>query len=65
VSVQDAVGDPGASTAREPEFPGNRVDWIWVSDDLTPSDFAIVPNRASDHLPLVVTVRLTSTDAEL
>jgi len=56
VSTQDAVGDPQASTAREPEFPGNRVDWIWVSGDLSPSDFAIASSDASDHLPLIVTV---------
>jgi len=58
VSAQDAVGDPGASTARDPEFPGNRVDWIWASPDLVLSDFAIVQTRASDHLPLMVTVSL-------
>jgi endonuclease/exonuclease/phosphatase family metal-dependent hydrolase len=52
-SVQDAVGDPSTSTAREPEFPGNRVDWIWVSDDLEPQRFEIVWTPASDHLPLV------------
>ncbi len=56
VSAQDAVGDPAASTARDPEFPGDRVDWIWVSPDLTPSAFAIVASTASDHLPLVVSV---------
>lgn len=56
VSAQDAVGDPAASTARDPGFPGDRVDWIWVSPDLTPSAFAIVASTASDHLPLVVSV---------
>jgi endonuclease/exonuclease/phosphatase family metal-dependent hydrolase len=56
VSAQDTVGDPGASTARDPGFPGDRVDWIWMSPDLTPLGFAIVASPASDHLPLVVSV---------
>jgi endonuclease/exonuclease/phosphatase family metal-dependent hydrolase len=56
VSAQDEVGDPSASTARDPVFPGDRVDWIWVSPDLTPSDFAIGTSAASDHLPLTVRV---------
>jgi endonuclease/exonuclease/phosphatase family metal-dependent hydrolase len=56
LSAQDEVGDPSASTARDPEFPGDRVDWIWVSADLSPSGFAIVASPASDHLPVVVSV---------
>lgn len=55
-SVQDAVGDPGASTSRDPNFPGDRVDWIWTSEGLSPSGFVIVQSAASDHLPLVVDV---------
>jgi endonuclease/exonuclease/phosphatase family metal-dependent hydrolase len=56
VSVQDEAGDPGASTARDPAFPGDRVDWIWRAPGLTASSFTIVQTRASDHLPLVVTL---------
>ena len=56
VSVQDEVGDPAASTARDPAFPGDRVDWIWRTPGLTASSFTIVQTHASDHLPLVVTL---------
>jgi endonuclease/exonuclease/phosphatase family metal-dependent hydrolase len=56
VSVQDEAGDPGESTARDPAFPGDRVDWIWHTPDLTASTFTIVQTREADHLPLVVTL---------
>ena len=56
-SVQDLIGDPDASTARDPLHPGDRVDWIWVTaETLEVSDFAIPRSEASDHLPLVVDV---------
>jgi endonuclease/exonuclease/phosphatase family metal-dependent hydrolase len=56
-SAQDdpAIGDPDASTARDPTFPGDRVDWIWITPAVTFTGFAIVDSEASDHLPLVVT----------
>jgi endonuclease/exonuclease/phosphatase family metal-dependent hydrolase len=56
VSVQDAAGQGGASTAAEPRFPGDRVDWIFGTADLSFSEFHIGDARASDHLPLAVTV---------
>ena len=59
-SVQDTIGDPGASTSRDPNFPGDRVDWIWTSQGLSPSDFVIVQSAASDHLPLVVNVTVAA-----
>jgi endonuclease/exonuclease/phosphatase family metal-dependent hydrolase len=56
-SVQDLIGDPTASTARDPLGPVDRVDWIWItSDTLDVANFAILPSQASDHLPLVVDV---------
>ncbi|HXV92523.1 MAG TPA: hypothetical protein VD813_04430, partial [Pseudonocardia sp.] len=56
VSAQDEAGDPSATTARDPAFPGDRVDWIWRTTGLTASSFAILQSEASDHLPLVVTL---------
>jgi endonuclease/exonuclease/phosphatase family metal-dependent hydrolase len=56
VSAQDSAGQGGASTAAEPRFPGDRVDWIFGTVDLSFSQFHIGDARASDHLPLAVTV---------
>lgn len=60
VSVQDEIGDPCDPTATEPdpEEPCDRVDWIFVTPDVEPSGFEIVETRASDHLPLAVTVTI-------
>jgi endonuclease/exonuclease/phosphatase family metal-dependent hydrolase len=67
ISVQDASGQGDESTAAEPKFPGDRVDWIFGTDDLSFKgfrivrtfsfrNFAFVETAASDHLPLAVTV---------
>ncbi|HEX9122509.1 MAG TPA: endonuclease/exonuclease/phosphatase family protein [Actinomycetota bacterium] len=56
VSAQDSAGRGGASTAAEPKFPGDRVDWIFGTADVSFSKFHIGRTRASDHLPLAVTV---------
>ena len=58
VSAQDAAGLSDASTAREPNFPGDRVDWIFASSDVAYSGFEIYPSAASDHLPLIVAVTI-------
>jgi endonuclease/exonuclease/phosphatase family metal-dependent hydrolase len=58
VSAQDAAGLSGASTARDPNFPGDRVDWIFTAGDIGLSGFQIFPDPASDHLPLVVGLSL-------
>jgi endonuclease/exonuclease/phosphatase family metal-dependent hydrolase len=58
VSAQDTAGDPSASTARDPNFPGDRVNWIWGTTDLTFEEFEILASEASDHLPLVADVSL-------
>jgi endonuclease/exonuclease/phosphatase family metal-dependent hydrolase len=57
-SAQDATGHGSESTARDPNFPGDRPDWIFGASEVTFADFQIVRNEASDHLPLVVTVSL-------
>jgi len=46
-------GDPSPTTAA-----GERVDWIFGTDDLMFSDYQVVRSRASDHYPVVVTVRI-------
>ncbi|MEO8475638.1 MAG: endonuclease/exonuclease/phosphatase family protein [Actinomycetota bacterium] len=56
VSVQDAIGVPSEPTARDPVFPGDRVDWIFATSDLRTSEFEIAHSDASDHLPLAVTI---------
>jgi endonuclease/exonuclease/phosphatase family metal-dependent hydrolase len=55
-SAQDVAGDANASTARDPAFPGDRVDWIWGASDVTFSSFATPTSEVSDHLPLSVDV---------
>ena len=56
VSAQDVTGHGSSSTARDPNFPGDRVDWIFGSSDLVFSEFSILESEASDHLPVLVTV---------
>jgi endonuclease/exonuclease/phosphatase family metal-dependent hydrolase len=57
-SAQDTTGHSSLSSSRDPNFPGDRPDWIFGSRDLTFSRFSIPPSTASDHLPLVVTSTL-------
>ena len=57
-SAQDVTGHGSESTARDPNFPGDRPDWIFGTSDVAFGDFSIVRSEASDHLPLVVTVSL-------
>jgi endonuclease/exonuclease/phosphatase family metal-dependent hydrolase len=59
VSAQDATGHGRESTARDPSFAGDRVDWIFGTKDLRFGGFAVVHSGASDHLPLAVSVSLT------
>jgi endonuclease/exonuclease/phosphatase family metal-dependent hydrolase len=48
------AGAPGfTSPARDPQ---RRIDLIWLSPDLVASGFATGVSRASDHLPVSVTV---------
>lgn len=55
LSAQDETGNGDLATASEPAFPGDRVDWIFGTG-VGFEDFEIPQTRASDHLPLVVTV---------
>lgn len=54
-SAQDATGNSLLSSAVQPNFPGDRVDWIFGTKDVTFSDFSIPYSTASDHRPLAVT----------
>ena len=48
-----AMGDPSHTT------PDNkRTDWIFGTDDLMFSDYAVTRSTASDHYPVAVTVRI-------
>ena len=38
--------------------PVQRIDYIWISPDLTASEVAVPPDPASDHLPVVATLQL-------
>jgi endonuclease/exonuclease/phosphatase family metal-dependent hydrolase len=38
--------------------PDHQIDYIFVTPDLGYSDFVIPVTKASDHLPLVVTIEL-------
>jgi endonuclease/exonuclease/phosphatase family metal-dependent hydrolase len=58
VSLQDTLGDPAASTARDPLFDGDRVDWMFVRGAVIARSFEILRSEASDHLPLRAEVRL-------
>jgi endonuclease/exonuclease/phosphatase family metal-dependent hydrolase len=55
-SVQDEAGLGQVSTAREPDFPGDRVDWIFVGDAISIADVTIGTADVSDHLPLAVRI---------
>ncbi|MEO3750590.1 endonuclease/exonuclease/phosphatase family protein [Streptomyces sp. B6B3] len=57
-SAQDEAGDPDRITHLDPR---RRVDWIFGAAGVTFENFRILDNdaaRASDHLPLTVTVWL-------
>jgi len=36
--------------------PDRRIDYIWISPDLSARDFRVLEDQASDHLGIVVTV---------
>ena len=56
LSVQDEAGLGDLPTATEPSVLGDRVDYVFVSADLSFSDVAVPFSGASDHLPIVVTL---------
>jgi endonuclease/exonuclease/phosphatase family metal-dependent hydrolase len=57
--LQDAWARPGfgAGYTSPALGPHERIDWIWLSSDLTPIDAQVPGQVASDHLPLVATFR--------
>ena len=55
VTAQLAAGPVHTFAA---DAPRRQIDYIWLSPDLEPEAFDIPLTTASDHLPLVVTVRL-------
>ena len=58
VSAQDQAGQGSTATASHPKFPGDRVDWIFGTNDVSFSSFGVGSSDASDHLPLEVTITL-------
>jgi endonuclease/exonuclease/phosphatase family metal-dependent hydrolase len=50
----DAGPPPGALPTHRDH--AQRIDWIFHSPDLLARDAAIIPSRASDHLPVVATL---------
>jgi endonuclease/exonuclease/phosphatase family metal-dependent hydrolase len=56
VSVQDQAGQGSLATATNPKSPGDRVDWIFGTADLSFGVFRIGESSPSDHLPLSVQI---------
>jgi endonuclease/exonuclease/phosphatase family metal-dependent hydrolase len=54
-SAQDEAGNPGAPTSW---IDGTRIDYVFGSEGVKFDDFDIGRTRASDHLPMAVTVGL-------
>jgi endonuclease/exonuclease/phosphatase family metal-dependent hydrolase len=57
VDVSAEIGPSPGYTYYSPS-PDRRIDYIWISPELTPSAFEIPQTTASDHLPLVTTLTL-------
>jgi endonuclease/exonuclease/phosphatase family metal-dependent hydrolase len=51
-----ALAGQGSGLTYSSASPQRRIDYIWVSPDLTPRDFRVLPGQASDHLGIAVTV---------
>jgi endonuclease/exonuclease/phosphatase family metal-dependent hydrolase len=56
LSVQDEVGLGHLPTATEEVVRGDRVDYVFVTPDVSFSGVAVPYSFASDHLPIAVTV---------
>jgi len=57
--LKDAFIDSGAVGAgytSESDNPRQRIDYIWISQDLEARDFSIPESRASDHFGIAVTL---------
>lgn len=53
----DAAAEKVVATSPA-DNPRRRIDYVWSSPDLVVESAAVVETTASDHLPVVVTVRL-------
>lgn len=55
----DSWGKVGVSPGHTipPEAPDRRIDYVFVSEDLTPVRAEVITTDASDHLPVVVDIR--------
>ena len=49
-------GAPGPGYTSESDSPRQRIDYIWISQDMKATDFSIPESRASDHFAIAVTV---------
>jgi endonuclease/exonuclease/phosphatase family metal-dependent hydrolase len=56
LSVQDEAGLGNRPTATEPTVLGDRVDYLFVTEDLSFTDVAVPFSGASDHLPIAATI---------
>jgi endonuclease/exonuclease/phosphatase family metal-dependent hydrolase len=56
VSVQDEAGLGHLPTATQEVVRGDRVDYVFVTPDVSFRDVAVPYSFASDHLPIAVTV---------
>lgn len=56
LSVQDEAGLGHLPTATQEVVIGDRVDYVFVTPDISFSDVAVPYSFASDHLPIAVTV---------
>lgn len=57
VDISAEIGMPPTYTYYSTN-PDQQIDYIWLSPDWVASDFSILQTTASDHLPLVVTLRI-------
>ncbi|MDE0267784.1 MAG: endonuclease/exonuclease/phosphatase family protein [Acidimicrobiaceae bacterium] len=58
--LKDAYEDAGASGdsfTYHSKNPYKRIDYIWVSSDLTATDYSVPSSQASDHFPVTATVQ--------
>jgi endonuclease/exonuclease/phosphatase family metal-dependent hydrolase len=58
VSVQDEAGLGHLPTATEEAVRGDRVDYVFVTQDVSFRDVVVPYSFASDHLPIAVTVAI-------
>jgi endonuclease/exonuclease/phosphatase family metal-dependent hydrolase len=53
-AAEQPAGDPGYTFRSD--RPDRRIDYIWVTPDLSVRDFRVMPGQASDHRGVAVTV---------